>query len=351
MKKVLFIQREDALIVTPEGKRQTDSLDELEFCPGVFQWLSRIVKELDYEPVMVTDTKTTPTPGEPDPLARQVQQKILKAFENEGVLFSEILTGKPGEGPYNRYVYGGYDLENSYVIGSGTSAAWLSAVLKVNRIPSKNIQNSETFPVIRWEDVYILLKAVPRKATVSRNTKETRITVTLDLDGTGRSDIQTGIGFFDHMLEQIARHGNMDLDIRALGDLNVDQHHTVEDVAITLGQAFLKALGSRRGIERYGFLLPMDDALARVAVDLGGRPYLVWKVRLKGEMTGQMPSGLFVHFFRSFADAARCNLHISGQGDDDHHKIEAVFKAFAKALGMAKSGTDVYSIPSTKGML
>lgn len=173
----------------------------------------------------------------------------------------------------------------------------------------------------------------------------------MDLDGTGRSDIQTGIGFFDHMLEQIARHGNMDLDIRALGDLNVDQHHTVEDVAITLGQAFLKALGSRRGIERYGFLLPMDDALARVAVDLGGRPYLVWKVRLKGEMTGQMPSGLFVHFFRSFADAARCNLHISGQGDDDHHKIEAVFKAFAKALGMAKSGTDVYSIPSTKGML
>lgn len=151
------------MIVTPEGKRQTDSLDELEFCPGVFQWLSRIVKELDYEPVMVTDTKTTPTPGEPDPLARQVQQKILKAFENEGVLFSEILTGKPGEGPYNRYVYGGYDLENSYVIGSGTSAAWLSAVLKVNRIPSKNIQNSETFPVIRWEDVYILLKAVPGK--------------------------------------------------------------------------------------------------------------------------------------------------------------------------------------------
>jgi imidazoleglycerol-phosphate dehydratase/histidinol-phosphatase len=202
-----------------------------------------------------------------------------------------------------------------------------------------------------WADIYAFLKAIPRKATVVRETKETTIEVTLNLDGSGQSNLDTGIGFFDHMLEQIAKHGNLDLDINVKGDLEIDEHHTIEDVALTLGEAFLEALGSKKGIERYGFLLPMDDCLAQVAIDFGGRPWLVWEADFTREMIGEMPTEMFMHFFKSFSDAAKCNLNIKAEGENEHHKIEAIFKAFAKALKMAVSKTNDFSIPSTKGKL
>ncbi|MBU2922083.1 bifunctional histidinol-phosphatase/imidazoleglycerol-phosphate dehydratase HisB [Winogradskyella psychrotolerans] len=363
MKKVLFIDRDGTLAIEPPIDFQLDSLEKLEFYPGVFQWLSRIAKELDYELVMVTNQDGLGTDSFPEDTFWPAQNKIIQAFKNEGVEFSEILidksfpednapTRKPRTGLLNKYIHGNYDLKNSFVIGDRATDIELA-----KNLGSKGIYMNEEgtdYAVLNttsWEDIYNYLKAIPRTATVVRKTNETDIQVDINLDGSGKSNISTGLGFFDHMLEQISKHGNIDLFVKVEGDLEIDEHHTIEDVAITFGEAFIEALGSKRGIERYGFLLPMDDCLAQVAIDFGGRPWLVWEPEFKREMIGEMPTEMFMHFFKSFSDASKCNLNIKAEGDNEHHKIESIFKAFAKAIKMAVSKTNNFSIPSTKGSL
>ncbi len=361
MKKVLFIDRDGTLVIEPPVDYQLDSLEKLEFYPGVFQWLSKIAVELDYELVMVTNHDGLGTDSFPEETFWPAQNKIIRAFENEGVSFSEILidksfpednapTRKPRTGLLNKYIYGAYDLANSYVIGDRATDIELAKNLGAQGIFIGNDVGA-SLTTTNWAEIYQYLKEKPRVATITRKTKETDISVELNLDGSGKSSITTGLGFFDHMLEQISRHGNLDLNIAVKGDLEIDEHHTIEDVALTLGEAFLKALGSKKGIERYGFLIPMDDCLAQVAIDFGGRPWLVWEANFKREMVGEMPTEMFLHFFKSFSDAAKCNLNIKAEGENEHHKIEAIFKAFAKAIKMAVSKTNNYSIPSTKGSL
>jgi imidazoleglycerol-phosphate dehydratase/histidinol-phosphatase len=250
-----------------------------------------------------------------------------------------------------KYVYGNYDLANSFVIGDRDSDIELAKNLKCNGIFMGAVNEIATLSTTSWNEIYQYLKSKPRVGTVKRITKETEITVEVNLDGNGKNEISTGIGFFDHMLEQIAKHGTIDLQINVEGDLEIDEHHTIEDVAITLGEAFIKALGSKKAIERYGFLLPMDDCLTQVAIDFGGRPWLVWETEFKREMIGEMPTEMFMHFFKSFTDAAKCNLNIKSEGENEHHKIESIFKAFAKAIKMAVNKTENYSIPSTKGII
>lgn len=362
MKKVLFIDRDGTLVKEPPIDFQLDSLEKLEFYPGVFQGLARIAKELDYELVMVTNQDGLGTGSFPEDTFWPAHYKIIKAFENEGVLFSEVLvdksfpkdnapTRKPRTGLLNQYIYGDYDLANSYVIGDRATDIELAKNLKSKSIFIGEDNKEATFNTTSWNDIYLFLKAIPRTGTVTRVTNETNIVIEINLDGSGRSNISTGIGFFDHMLEQISKHGNIDLNISVTGDLEIDEHHTIEDVALALGEAFIKALGYKKGIERYGFLLPMDDCLAQIAIDFGGRPWLVWEVKFKREMIGEMPTEMFVHFFKSFSDAAKCNLSIKAEGENEHHKIEAIFKAFAKAIKIAKTKTDNYQVPSTKGTL
>ena len=362
-KKVLFIDRDGTLVIEPPIDLQLDSLEKLEFYPRVFQWLSRIAKEMDYELVMVTNQDGLGTDSFPEDTFWPAQNKIIQAFKNEGVEFSDILidksfpednapTRKPRTGLLEKYIHGDYDLENSYVLGDRATDIELAENLGCKGIFISNDPNE--YAALRtksWEEIYNFLKAVPRTATVNRKTKETDIQIYINLDGSGKSNISTGLGFFDHMLEQISKHGNLNLNVKVNGDLEIDEHHTIEDVAITLGEAFIKALGSKRGIERYGFLLPMDDCLAQVAIDFGGRPWLVWETEFKRERIGEMPTEMFMHFFKSFSDASKCNLNIKAEGDNEHHKIEAIFKGFAKAIKMAISKTDNYSIPSTKGSL
>lgn len=362
MKKVLFIDRDGTLVIEPPADYQLDSLEKLEFYPGVFQWLSRIVTELEYELIMVTNQDGLGTAAFPEDTFWPAQNKIIQAFKNEDIEFKEILidksfpednapTRKPRTGLLQQYIYGNYDLANSFVIGDRVTDIELAKNLKAQGIFIGNQHEDAILCTTSWKTIYQYLKALPRKAAVTRTTKETNISVTINLDGSSKATMQTGIGFFDHMLEQIAKHGHIDLEIKVKGDLQIDEHHTIEDVAITLGEAFLKALGSKKGIERYGFLLPMDDCLAQVAIDFGGRPWLVWEADFKREMVGAMPTEMFMHFFKSFSDAARCNLNIKAEGSNEHHKIEAIFKAFAKALKMAIRQTNNYSIPSTKGTL
>ena len=362
MKKVLFIDRDGTLVIEPPVDYQLDSLEKLEFYPGVFQFLSQIASRLDYELVMVTNQDGLGTESFPEDSFWPAHNKILKAFRNEGVEFSEILidksfpednapTRKPRTGLLQKYIYGDYDLKNSFVIGDRPSDMELAKNLNAKGIFIGEGSDDAVLSTTSWVDIYNFLKELPRKATVVRQTKETRIEIMINLDGSGESRIETGIGFFDHMLDQISRHGNLDLEIVVEGDLEIDEHHTIEDVAITLGEAFLKALGKKRGIERYGFLLPMDDCLAQVAIDFGGRPWLVWNADFKREMIGEMPTEMFMHFFKSFSDAAKCNLNIKVEGKNEHHKIEAIFKAFAKAIKMAISKTSNYKIPSTKGTI
>ncbi len=362
MKKVLFIDRDGTLVIEPPSDYQLDSLEKLEFYPGVFQWLAKIAKELDYELVMVTNQDGLGTATFPEDTFWPVHNKIIQAFKNEGIEFKEILidkslptdnapTRKPGTGILNHYLYGNYDLANSYVIGDRATDIELATNLKAQGILIGEGNAAAVLCTTSWADIYNFLKALPRKATVTRTTKETAIEITVNLDGSGQSKLATGIGFFDHMLEQIAKHGNLDLEVNVKGDLEIDEHHTIEDVAITFGEAFLKALGSKKGIERYGFLLPMDDCLSQVAIDFGGRPWLVWEADFKREMVGEMPTEMFMHFFKSFSDSAKCNLNIKAEGNNEHHKIEAIFKAFAKAIKMAVSKTGSSSIPSTKGSL
>lgn len=362
MKKVLFIDRDGTLVIEPPVDYQLDSLEKLEFYPGVFQWLAKIVTELDYELVMVTNQDGLGTDSFPEDTFWPAQNKIIEAFKNEGVIFSDILidksfpeenapTRKPRTGLLNQYIHGAYDLANSYVIGDRVTDIELAKNLKSKSIFIGEENKEADLSTHSWKEIYQFLKALPRKASVTRKTKETNIQITVNLDGSGQSKLNTGIGFFDHMLEQISKHGNIDLEVNVQGDLEIDEHHTIEDVAITLGEAFVKALGNKKGIERYGFLLPMDDCLAQVAIDFGGRAWLVWNTKFKREMVGEMPTEMFMHFFKSFSDAAKCNLNIKARGKNEHHKIEAIFKAFAKAIKMAVNKTENYSIPSTKGTI
>jgi imidazoleglycerol-phosphate dehydratase/histidinol-phosphatase len=364
MKKVLFIDRDGTLVIEPPVDYQLDSLDKLEFYPGVFQWLSRISREMEYEIVMVSNQDGLGTDSFPEATFWPAQNKIIQAFENEGVRFDEILidrsfpedkapTRKPGTAMLSKYIYGDYDLENSFVIGDRMSDIELAENLGAKGIllGNKATSSSAVFTSKDWGDIYRLLIGQNRIAEKKRTTSETDILVTVNLDGSGISQIDTGIGFFDHMLEQLSKHGGIDLVISVKGDLEIDEHHTIEDVALTLGEAFSSALGAKKGIQRYGFLLPMDDCLAQVAIDFGGRPWLVWDADFKREMIGEMPTEMFMHFFKSFSDAARCNLNIKVDGNNEHHKIEAIFKAWAKAIKMAVSRTNNFSIPSTKGTL
>jgi imidazoleglycerol-phosphate dehydratase/histidinol-phosphatase len=362
MKKVLFIDRDGTLVIEPPVDYQLDSLEKLEYYPGVFQGLSSIVKELDYELVMVTNQDGLGTDSFPEDTFWPAHNKIIQAFENEGIIFSEILidksfpadnapTRKPRTGLLQKYIHGNYDLENSYVIGDRATDVGLAQNLKCKSVFIGAENADATISTTSWNEIYEYLKSKPRIGKVNRITKETNILVEVNLDGNGKNNLSTGLGFFDHMLEQITKHGNLDLTVNVKGDLEIDEHHTIEDVAITLGEAFTKALGSKKAIERYGFLLPMDDCLAQVGIDFGGRPWLVWDVNFEREMIGEMPTEMFMHFFKSFSDAAKCNLNIKAEGDNEHHKIEAIFKAFAKAIKMAVSKTDNYSIPSTKGTI
>ncbi len=362
MKKVLFIDRDGTLIIEPEDE-QIDSLEKLEYYPGVFRYLSRIASELEYELVMVTNQDGLGTDSFPEDTFWPAQNKIIRTFENEGVHFSEILidrsfpednlpTRKPGTAMLTHYLKGGYDLANSYVIGDRITDLQLAENMNCKSIFLSNNSHPEaTLSTTDWGEIYRFLKAAPRTARVHRQTSETDIFVEINLDGKGKSDIATGVGFFDHMLEQISRHGNIDLTVQAKGDLHIDEHHTIEDVGIALGETFLEALGKKKGITRYGFLLPMDDCLAQAAIDFGGRPWLVWDATFAREFVGDMPTEMCMHFFKSFSDNARCNLNIKAEGDNEHHKIEAIFKAFARAIRMAVERGEEGGIPSTKGVL
>lgn len=362
MKRALFIDRDGTIIIEPEDE-QIDSLEKLEYYPKVFQYLSLIAKELEYELVMVSNQDGLGTDSFPEETFWPAHNKMLKALENEGILFDEILidrsfphenlpTRKPGTGLVTHYMKGGYDLANSFVIGDRETDVALAKNMGTKSIFLNSEPNKEaTLTTTDWGEIYRYLKQEPRTGNVSRKTSETDITVSINLDGVGKSNIATGLNFFDHMLEQIARHGGIDVNIQSKGDLHVDEHHTIEDVGIALGEAFVQALGKKKGIARYGFLLPMDDCLVHAAIDFGGRPWLMWDVNFKREKVGDMPTEMVMHFFKSFSDNARCNLNIKAEGENEHHKIEAIFKAFAKAIKMAIKLGETEGIPSTKGTI
>jgi len=364
MKKALFIDRDGTLIIEPPIDFQVDSLEKLEFYPGVFHNLSKIAKELDFELVMVTNQDGLGTDSFPFEDFIKPHEKMLKALENEGIVFNDILidksfehenlpTRKPGTGMFGKYIYGDYDLRNSFVIGDRLTDIQLAKNLGSKSIFINKIQNNEAdLTTENWSEIYSYLKQIPRKAKVSRKTNETDIKIEVNLDGSGKSEISTGLHFFDHMLEQISKHGNLDVKIAVKGDLQVDEHHTIEDTGIVLGEAVVKALGKKKGIERYGFLLPMDDCLAWAAIDFGGRPWLVWEADFQREKIGDVPTEMFYHFFKSFTDSSKSNLNIKAKGENEHHKIESIFKAFAKAIKMAVNQSDSnFNLPSTKGSL
>ncbi len=368
-KKILFIDRDGTLIYEPPVTHQVDSLDQLELLPGVIRNLYNIVTKLGYEFVMVTNQDGLGTPDNPLENFNAVQNKLLQILESEGITFLNVHvddsyehehkdTRKPGIAMLTGYLDGSYDIANSFVIGDRMTDVKLamnlgcSAIYIENRDKTDGYENNIALVAKKWDDIYSYLKGLGRKATHTRITNETAINITLNLDGTGKADISTGIGFFDHMLEQIAKHGQLDLSIQAKGDLHIDEHHTIEDTGLALGEAILMALGAKRGIERYGFSLPMDDCMAQVAIDFGGRPWIVWDAEFKRELIGEMPTEMFFHFFKSFSDAAKCNLNISATGTNEHHKIEAIFKAFAKCVRMAvKVDYEHMALPTTKGLI
>jgi len=375
MKKILFIDRDGTLALEPENY-QLDSFDKLIFYPGVFNSLGKISRELDFELVMVTNQDGLGTPSFPENTFWPTHRFMLKCFENEEIIFDDIYidkslpsdnapTRKPGIGLLKKYINNkNYDLENSYVIGDrltdmelalnlGAKGIFISNDDKLVEMEiSENLNNSISLKTTKWNDIYSFLKLKQRVVTKKRVTNETKINLDLNLDGNGESDINTGIAFFDHMLNQIARHGNMDIKLSVHGDLEVDEHHTIEDTAIILGEAFYSALGEKIGIERYGFSLPMDDCLAQVSIDFGGRNWLVWEADFKREMIGKMPTEMFMHFFKSFSDGAKANINIKAEGSNEHHKIEAIFKAFAKAIKFAiKRDPNKMILPTTKGSL
>lgn len=368
--KVLFIDRDGTLIDEPKDNFQIDSLEKLEFLPFVFKGLSKIVKSTDYSLVIVTNQDGLGTDSFPEDQFWPPHNKMLKAFKNEGITFDDILidrsfehekldTRKPGLGLVKEYLTGEHDLNNSYVIGDRLSDIQLAKNMNCKGILynssisiPEELKDVVALQTDSWLRISEFLQESPRKAQIKRQTKETDISIDLNLDGSGTPNIDTGLRFFDHMLEQLSYHGNIDLDIKVKGDLDIDEHHTVEDTAIALGQAFNEALRDKKGIERYGYTIPMDDALARVAIDFSGRRWLVWEAEFKREHVGDLPTEMFYHFFKSFSDEARCNLHISVTGDNEHHKIEAVFKGLARAIKMAvKRDPANKKLPSTKGIL
>jgi imidazoleglycerol-phosphate dehydratase/histidinol-phosphatase len=371
MKKVLFIDRDGTLIQEPPLDFQVDSLEKLEFMPGVFRNLYRIRKYLDYELVMVTNQDGLGTSAFPEHTFWPAHHKMLKAFANEGISFNEVLidrsfhhdnapTRKPRLGLLQHYLQGDYDLKNSWVIGDRHTDVELARNLGARAIlldrgqelPPAELTSYCSLITTDWDEIFAKIALGIRSAQIERKTAETEIRATLNLDGTGKFDISTGIGFFDHMISQLARHSGCDLTLKVAGDLHVDEHHTIEDTALALGEAFGIALGDKRGTERYGFALPMDDCMAQVLIDFGGRPWLIWDAEFKRERIGEMPAEMFMHFFKSFSDAARCNLNIKAEGTNEHHKIEAIFKALARALKMAVK-RDIFSheLPTTKGVL
>ncbi|MDA9120514.1 bifunctional histidinol-phosphatase/imidazoleglycerol-phosphate dehydratase HisB [Flavobacteriales bacterium] len=361
MKKILFIDRDGTIIKEPADE-QIDSFEKLEFYPKSISNLSRIAQELDFELVMVTNQDGLGTDSFPEDTFWPTHNLIMQTLESEGIRFSEVLidrsfpadnspTRKPRTGLLTHFIKGNYDLKNSFVIGDRKTDVELAENLGSKAIFISDEKAECALTTTAWDEVYRFLKAQPRVASVSRKTSETDIKIELNLDGSGKSEMETGLGFFDHMLEQLAKHGNMDLSVKVVGDLHIDEHHTIEDVALALGEAFDQALGSRKGIQRYGFLLPMDDCLAQAAIDFGGRPWCVWEADFKREKIGEMPTEMFSHFFKSFSDKARCNLNIKAEGKNEHHKIEAIYKAWARAIRMAVSQTEDGAIPSTKGVL
>ena len=375
MKKVLFIDRDGTLALEPDDY-QLDAFDKLMFYPQVFTYLGKIAKELDYTLVMVTNQDGLGTDSFPEETFWPVHKLLLKTFEQEGIIFEEVLidrsfpkdnapTRKPRTGMLTKYLNPReYDLANSYVIGDRLTDMELAKNLKAKGIfiandevlgmgeVSGDLNGFVSLKKVSWEAIYHFLKLEQRITIQKRTTNETDIQLSLNLDGSGKSEISTGIEFFDHMLDQLARHGGMDISLQVKGDLEVDEHHTIEDTAIVLGEAFYMALGNKLGIERYGFCLPMDDCLAQVAIDFGGRNWLVWDAEFKREMIGKMPTEMFLHFFKSFSDGAKANLNIKASGTNEHHKIEAIFKSFAKAIKVAvKRYPDKMILPSTKGSL
>lgn len=380
MKRILFIDRDGTLIKEAPPTYQLDSFDKLVFYPDMFTYMRRIAEELDYELVMVTNQDGLGTESFPEDTFWPVHNFVMKALEGEHIHFGAVHidrsfahenkpTRKPGIGMLGQYLdTAKYDLSNSFVIGDritdvqlaknlGCKAIWMveDASLgageqqgSVEELRSGTVALEST----SWQRIYEFLKIGIRTVQHERNTNETKISIGLNLDGTGKASIETGLGFFDHMLDQIARHGSIDLNIRVNGDLHIDEHHTIEDTGIALGEAMAKALADKRGLERYGFCLPMDDCLAQVAIDFGGRNWIVWDAEFRREKVGDMPTEMFFHFFKSFSDASRCNLNVKAEGENEHHKIEAIFKAFAKAIKMAvKRNPLKMELPSTKGLL
>jgi len=380
MKRVLFIDRDGTMINEAPPTYQLDSFDKLSFYPHVFEYMCRIATEFDYELVLPTNQDGLGTPSFPENTFWPLHNFVMQSFENEGIRFSEVLidrtyphenapTRKPGIGMFKKYLNNpDYDMPDSYVIGDritdmqlaknlGCKGIWINndAALGSAEIKDKVEELRRSTIVLEtteWSRIYEFLKRGLRIVKYERNTNETKISIELNMDGTGKAAIATGLGFFDHMLEQIARHGKIDLVIQTKGDLHIDEHHTIEDTGIALGEAFAKALADKTGMERYGFALPMDEAEAKVLIDFGGRNWIVWNAEFKREKVGEMPTEMFFHFFKSFSDAAKCNLNIECKGENEHHKIEAIFKAFAKAIRMAVK-KDPFSnyLPSTKGVL
>lgn len=361
MKKVLFIDRDGTLIAEPENE-QVDAFEKVKLLPNVVTALARIYQELDFELVMVTNQDGMGSPSFPEKDFWPVHNFILDVLSSQGISFSNICidrsfpedkmdTRKPGTGMLTQYLYGNYDLAQSYVIGDRLSDIQLAHNLGTGSIFIGENAEQTNLCTTDWWEIYQFLKSGSRKASVRRTTNETDVRLTLNLNGQGTSRIETGLGFFDHMLEQIARHGHIDLDLSCKGDLEVDEHHTIEDTALALGTAFREALGSKRGIQRYGFVLPMDDCLTQIALDFGGRPWLVWNANFKREKIGDVPTEMFYHFFKSFSDAAACNINIKATGSNEHHKIESIFKAFARCIKTAICSDGSSQLPSTKGSL
>ncbi|HMU45835.1 MAG TPA: bifunctional histidinol-phosphatase/imidazoleglycerol-phosphate dehydratase HisB [Chitinophagaceae bacterium] len=379
MKKILLIDRDGTLIKEASPTYQVDSFEKLEFYPDIFTWIKKIATELDFELLMITNQDGLGTSSFPEESFWPVHNHIIKTFENESASFKEVLidrtfaadkapTRKPRTGLLTKYLNNSdYDIFNSFVIGDritdvqlaknlGCKAIWLNndPSLGLNEIADdiKELQSVIALETTEWKEIYKFLRLGNREIRHQRKTNETSIEVFLNLDGNGVASIDTGLNFFNHMLEQVSRHSGVDISIKTKGDLHIDEHHTIEDTAIALGETFLKALGDKKGIGRYGFTLPMDDALAQVAIDFGGRSWLVWEASFKREKVGDMPTEMFYHFFKSFSDGAKCNLNIKVEGDNEHHKIESIFKAFAKSLKMAiERNPENMQLPSTKGTL
>lgn len=371
MQKILFIDRDGTIIVEPPIDFQVDSLEKLAFLPKALSNLRKIAEETDYKLVMVTNQDGLGTDSFPEDTFWLPQNKMMSMLEAENIHFDAVHidrtfphenapTRKPGTAMLTEYMNGEYDLANSYVLGDRQTDIQLAINLGAKAIyiadnepDTADYQAATKLVTKDWDKIYEFLKLPERKATIERITKETNIKIELNLDGTGKSDIQTGLGFFDHMLDQLAKHSGADLTVHVDGDLHIDEHHTIEDTALALGEAYLVAIGDKKGISRYGFLLPMDEVLAQVAIDFSGRPWLVWDASFKREKIGEMPTEMFMHFFKSFTDTSKCNINIKCEGDNEHHKIEAIFKAWAKAIKMAvkRDIKNLDSLPSTKGVL